>query len=1359
MNPHYVINGEQMKNKAKLILASSVFVAALMLLVPLAQIDMSGGGGTGNSNSDSIVLSDATNSNLTSVSDGASLKSNLEDGKSVQLSKDIVLNLSGDNPFISIKSNNNETTILDLNGKTLTINTINDKNSNRLVVAEGATVTIKNGTIVYKGDDGSAAGKSPIRVGSMKAANSTPSALESNLTLDRVNITSAEYGVVVFGKANLTVNDSNITAVSSAVSTNGNTANVGSNSCGSKITITEGQYTSTNAAAIYFPGGDTLTVTGGTFTGKTGFDIRSGTVTIDDATINVFGIPSESKLNAEGKMEDGPTSWGMGIAVFNMGSYGQDVKGDYTELNIKIANTPINNAVYNVYVGDYYIDTNGTLKTSDLGNHTYSQIHTVKLNDDPKTDIVLVDGTRSADSEVPLTIDINNRIFANGNAITISKGSDPTQTTNSKITYGNNITFIDNFDLSKFTIFGGSKNAPVDSTSITMNDGMVAYIYGGGYGTSESTKADVTGTANISIAGGKLSTIYGGGLLYSTVANSNISMTGGTTTFIMGGGACSVKGMPSPGTIDNPYTTISGTASINVSGGTAIYVMGGGQGYSQVNNAEITISGNANITELIAGGSNGSTKPTASININGGTIGMVFSVNRGSLENPTIIVTDGNINNLYVGASQNSDDTTGVVTGTATLKVTGGAIANMYLGTGLDDASIDLTLRDGDKIIAAGGHEFSEGEEFTEYNGSTTHTLVKAYTIASDKTWTIKGGMLDLSDATLTNNGKLIFDDLSVGENGLVIKNIKGTGDLKVKNTNFTTKGLILDAVENNIFITGCNFNSISGEQRTYSEKYPGYYVNAILINKCTGNVTIGGDDVADKNTMSGVSKEDSKSNPGRGIYVESSGADGKSLIIKNNYISDIAYNAIQIINLKYSEIIVSNNVIDNWDSDKDCVSEAQFESGKVLQAGGRAIRLSLSANIDSNISIENNTFVMNYSSNTFSSNIGEQDGIGYDNGNILKANADIEFKNNILALSGIDSYSYADLFIIGSDENKNIVTFDPNGGYYYTSSEPGILCSIITAGSTVSEPTTPSRSGSYSFDGWYDAVTGGEKQTFPLSITADTTLYAKWTYTGGSGIPVTPPTDDPEPEPIVPDENNNVTVPSIDDKKADELVHEAVSSGSDSISIIDTNNVEGEYTEVTVSKSDLETISKKIENNNNINSVSIETSEGDIIIEKEVLNSILETTDADSVSFEIEDAKDKLTEEQKEAVGDRPVYDINIKAGNENITSFNGKTITISLPYTLKAGEDPENIVVYYVKEDGSLEKVNCTYKDGKVIFETDHLSKYVIGYEESDKPVTPDTPDNKKDDNNTIYYAVAAVIVILIIIALAYYFMKKKQ
>ena len=41
--------GEYMNKKSKLILASAVFIAALMLLVPLSQANMSGGGGTGKS--------------------------------------------------------------------------------------------------------------------------------------------------------------------------------------------------------------------------------------------------------------------------------------------------------------------------------------------------------------------------------------------------------------------------------------------------------------------------------------------------------------------------------------------------------------------------------------------------------------------------------------------------------------------------------------------------------------------------------------------------------------------------------------------------------------------------------------------------------------------------------------------------------------------------------------------------------------------------------------------------------------------------------------------------------------------------------------------------------------------------------------------------------------------------------------------------------------------------------------------------------------------------------------------------------------------------------------------------------------
>ena len=68
----------------------------------------------------------------------------------------------------------------------------------------------------------------------------------------------------------------------------------------------------------------------------------------------------------------------------------------------------------------------------------------------------------------------------------------------------------------------------------------------------------------------------------------------------------------------------------------------------------------------------------------------------------------------------------------------------------------------------------------------------------------------------------------------------------------------------------------------------------------------------------------------------------------------------------------------------------------------------------------------------------------------------------------------------------------------------------------------------------------------------------------------------------------------------------------------------------------------------------------------------------------------------------------------------------------------------------------MNCTYKDGKVSFETDHLSYFAISYDVPE-PV-PEEPVASNNDN-TIYYVIAAVVVLLAIIAAAYFITKRKQ
>lgn len=54
------------------------------------------------------------------------------------------------------------------------------------------------------------------------------------------------------------------------------------------------------------------------------------------------------------------------------------------------------------------------------------------------------------------------------------------------------------------------------------------------------------------------------------------------------------------------------------------------------------------------------------------------------------------------------------------------------------------------------------------------------------------------------------------------------------------------------------------------------------------------------------------------------------------------------------------------------------------------------------------------------------------------------------------------------------------------------------TDGKLTAMPGNPSYSG-YTFNGWYDAATGGNKVDTNMVFNADTTIYAQWTYTGGS--------------------------------------------------------------------------------------------------------------------------------------------------------------------------------------------------------------------------------------------------------------------
>ena len=85
-----------------------------------------------------------------------------------------------------------------------------------------------------------------------------------------------------------------------------------------------------------------------------------------------------------------------------------------------------------------------------------------------------------------------------------------------------------------------------------------------------------------------------------------------------------------------------------------------------------------------------------------------------------------------------------------------------------------------------------------------------------------------------------------------------------------------------------------------------------------------------------------------------------------------------------------------------------------------------------------------------------------------------------------------------GSHENQTYtVTFDGNGGKPANST-------MTTTGKKLASLPIATRSGRYSFDGWYTKKNGGTKITTATLFDKDTTVYAHWTYTGSTGGGVT---------------------------------------------------------------------------------------------------------------------------------------------------------------------------------------------------------------------------------------------------------------
>ena len=130
---------------------------------------------------------------------------------------------------------------------------------------------------------------------------------------------------------------------------------------------------------------------------------------------------------------------------------------------------------------------------------------------------------------------------------------------------------------------------------------------------------------------------------------------------------------------------------------------------------------------------------------------------------------------------------------------------------------------------------------------------------------------------------------------------------------------------------------------------------------------------------------------------------------------------------------------------------------------------------------------------------------------------------------------------------------------------------------------------------------------------------------------------------------------------------------------------------------------------------VSINTRIATVTFDKKAMDAIgTESGDEDVTITARQVSASELSRKERALVGSRPVYDFTVTGGGKTISSFGGGYATVSIPYTLLPGENPQAVVIWYLSDSGTLESVRGCYDAATktVTFVTPHFSRFVIGY-----------------------------------------------
>jgi|GEM_PF-1791107 len=309
-------------------------------------------------------------------------------------------------------------------------------------------------------------------------------------------------------------------------------------------------------------------------------------------------------------------------------------------------------------------------------------------------------------------------------------------------------------------------------------------------------------------------------------------------------------------------------------------------------------------------------------------------------------------------------------------------------------------------------------------------------------------------------------------------------------------------------------------------------------------------------------------------------------------------------------------------------------------------------------------------------------------------------------------------------------VTFDGNGAASGT-----MLPQNFTEGIAQQLTDNAFTRPNYTFEGWATTPAGAVLYTDEETVTinVDMTLYAVWKHagsgggsSGGGGGAYTPAQTDQV-------ENGIITVSSVttdgtaagtvNAEDAAIAVSQAAAAGSSAVTFLLDASDDAKGAQLKVPADVFSTVlSSQIQN------LIINTPIADIVLDQKAIRNIAAAAKGSDVIISASLADPgalSVPEDVKAEIARRPLYDFAITSGNKTITSLGGGQASVRVPYTLKPGENPNAIVVYYLDNNGRLQNVPGVYHAGscKVSMMLSHFSIFVVGY---NKIQFTDVPDS---------------------------------